>query len=114
MAVRAALWLVPFRFIRPRLVNGGADGGESRRELVERVTWAVAHASRLVPEASCLTQAMAVRRLLKRRGVGCTLKLGVKRDDKGAFCAHAWIEYAGHVVIGGQGGIDQYAPLPAL
>ena len=79
-----------------------------------RVTWAVSKVSRLVPMASCLTQAMSVRWLLRREGIGCQLRIGVKRDEAGTFQAHAWIEHAGHVVIGGQENLGEFAALPAL
>ena len=112
---RVALWVVPFRRLRPKLERTALPQDRSCDEgEVERVTWAVSKVSRLVPAASCLTQALSVRRMLERRRVGCTLKLGVKRDERGVFCAHAWIEHAGRVVIGDQGGLRDFATLPAL
>ena len=115
VVVRAALWVVPFRYLRPRFERDARQPDDAAQgPRVARVTWAVSNVSRLVPMATCLTQAMSVRWLLKRQGIGCALRIGVKRDAAGAFQAHAWIEHAGHVVIGGQGNLGEFAALPAI
>ena len=46
----------------------------------ERVAWAVTVTAARIPEASCLTQAMAGREMLERRGVESEIRLGVKRE----------------------------------
>jgi|GEM_PF-3194167 len=48
--------------------------------------------------AKCLERSLAARRLLLARGVDAALRIGVRRDEKGEFCAHAWLEY-NNVVI---------------
>jgi len=88
-----------------------------------RQAWECAHAvsrtARRVPRASCLTQALVLQRLLARRGQPCTLFLGVDRTGEAAkqqgrraksFEAHAWIEWRGRVLIGGD--ISPWTPLP--
>lgn len=112
--VRTALWVLPFRWLRDRIVKRAAEH-QPVTETIEanRIAWAVAAVSRIVPAATCLTQALATQWLLSRRGIGSTLHLGVGRNETGAFGAHAWVEQAGRVVIGG-GNPAHYAPLPAL
>jgi len=62
---RASLWLSPLEKAR-RLVARAAIGAAG--DSVEQVVWAVRAASRYLPGATCLTQALAVRALLDRHG----------------------------------------------
>ena len=46
----------------------------------------------------CLTRALALHRLLERRGIrGSTVRIGVRRDH-GVFAAHAWVDLGGAVL----------------
>ncbi len=64
--------------------------------------------------ALCLQQAVAARRMLRRRGVRATVYLGVKRTaaapDKvvRGSVAHAWVE-VGSQVVNGDGSLGDYA-----
>jgi hypothetical protein len=80
----------------------GAPGAPSAmdRDEVRRVTWAVTHAARLVPAATCLTQAIAARRLLAQHGVRSDLRIGVARAGDGRMQAHAWLECDGTTILG--------------
>lgn len=83
----------------------GSDVAEAERateigRMVERVAQAVPF------RALCLQQAIAVRRMLVRRGIGATVLLGVSRNAadrleprKGA-AAHAWVKVGARVVNG--------------
>lgn len=62
---------------------------------------AVKRASRFVPKASCLTQALAVKWLMARANQDCTLRIGVSPDPKTGMKAHAWVIHDGAVIIGG-------------
>lgn len=64
-------------------------------------TWSVKHASRLIPGAACLAQALALRYILLRAGEECIIRVGVKVDDKTTFGAHAWVMYKNHCILGG-------------
>lgn len=66
---------------------------------VSRVAWAVERVSAWVPAATCLTQALAGREMLRRRGVASEVRLGVATD--GGFRAHAWLVKDGQSVLGG-------------
>ena len=97
--VRAALWLFSFARICTTLErvsrNRGidADAGTSALTIPE-VEWAVTHVARLVPRATCLTQALAIRAILARAGVACTISIGVALPAGDSLRAHAWIEPA--------------------
>ena len=119
-AIRLGLWLLPFRTLR-RLVTRfqghpsglPETGSEVSRLSIERIVWAVARASRSVPQATCLTQACAAQILLTRRGYPASLRIGVAKGEGGQFEAHAWVETQGRVVLGGPQ-LARFTPLPAL
>jgi hypothetical protein len=47
--------------------------------------------------ARCLSQALLVRALLRRRGLETVLRVGVLKDDQ-RFDAHAWLELEGRAL----------------
>ena len=118
--VRTALWVAPFPLVR-RVTNRWArlrpDASPSPSQASEQladVTQAVTRASRFVPRATCLTQALATRILLARRGIASVVRYGAARGADGKFLAHAWVESEGRVVIGGVTSPNRYAPFPAF
>jgi len=66
----------------------------------QRLARTVRTGARLVPGASCLTQALTYQALLHRSGVASTIKLGVRRQGSG-LAAHAWVVIDGRVALGG-------------
>jgi hypothetical protein len=97
--VRAALWFFPFARICSTLERVSrsrgtdADAGTAALTIPE-VEWAVTHAARLVPRATCLTQVLAIRTILARDGVACRISIGVALPAGASLRAHAWIEPA--------------------
>ena len=59
-------------------------------------------AANLFFRTSCLEQSLVLCRLLRRRGVNATLRIGARKEAD-RFEAHAWVEMAGNVVDGGGG-----------
>ena len=113
--VRAGLWVVPFTRLRETLKRFVWRMEKRRRPVsVERVVWTVQVASRYVPAATCLTQALAAQVLLGREGYESSLRLGVARGERGKLQAHAWVECQGKVVIGQTEALPTFTPLPPL
>jgi hypothetical protein len=119
LAIRAGLATVRFATLRNGL-SKLCSGVAARHPAVangvdkERVIWAVEAIGRRMPSVgTCLTQALAAYVLLARRGHHSNLRIGVTRDRKGEFVAHAWLEKDGTVLIGGDWS-DHYTPMPAL
>ena len=112
--VRLTLRLVPWRMWE----GGGvrfprARTSRSRAQpSVEDIAWAVRRVSRAVPGATCLTQALAARLLLSRRGYDSRLEIGVTRVPGSRLRAHAWLKTNDLVVIGGRDAVG-YTPLSA-
>lgn len=96
---RVRLSLTPYASLESRVMSRplGAPGALAAAELA----LAVRRASRLVPAATCLVQCLAAAWLLRGAGFAPELKLGVRTGTEG-FGAHAWLEYAGEVLIGGE------------
>ena len=104
---RAALWLLPWHVVGPA-VNRLALPAGGPGATTERLASDVRTASRLVPRATCLVQALALHAMLARRFRTSALRLGVTRSR--GFEAHAWLECDGLVVIG-QHEPKSYQPL---
>jgi hypothetical protein len=115
-SARLMLFVVPSR-VSLRLVRWLADM-RARTRVSDRpssahLAWAVASASRLVPRATCLTQAVAAKLLFAWYGFHVRLCLGVARVVDGELTAHAWIEHHGRVILGGAESAS-FARFPSL
>lgn len=83
------------------------------RPVPARIAWAVTAASPLVPGGSnCLLRAIAAGLMLRQYGFDTALMIGVAKDPHGSLTAHAWLESAGEVVIGGFE-LERYVTLDA-
>lgn len=73
----------------------------SERQKALDVGWAVTRIAAYFPRsAMCLGQALAARAMLRRRGIGSVLHIGVARSQAAPFEAHAWLEAEGVEVTG--------------
>jgi hypothetical protein len=115
-AASVCLWLLPFRAVR-RLLDRWASQrvalGSADRSSAERIAWSLAVASRYLPAATCLAQALAAQVLLGRYGYPACLRIGVVKSQEGRLEAHAWVECQARIVIGGSVDLARYIPLPA-
>jgi hypothetical protein len=68
-------------------------------------------ANRLPWRPTCLRQALAAQRMLRRRRIPNRLHLGVTSPSEPA--AHAWVSVEGQPVVGQQG-IERFAPLASF
>lgn len=91
---------------RPELATPKADLAE--------IAWSVRNAARLVPGATCLTQASAGQLLLAQRGHGSTVRLSVpaRAAAPGKLAPHAWLMAGNTIVLGGT--VADYASHRAL
>jgi len=109
--VRIALWTVPFRWIR-RVVEACHPALLKSTASEAQVRWAVRLASRYVPCATCLTQALTAQMLFGWSGLSSKLHIGVRLDKK--FEAHAWVECSGRTVVGENEAVATYTPILTL
>lgn len=110
--VRAGLRFLPlpaWERMADRL-SGARLAGGSASATAQDVAWAVRSASRVVPGATCLTQALAAKLVLSRRGYASRLRIGVARGPARQLRAHAWLEANGFVVVG-DSRIEEFTPL---
>lgn len=105
-----ALLLIPFNWIFQRTGKLGCSGSRPARPF-KHILESIETASGFVPGATCLVKALAARVLLARHGYRTECRLGVARHSKtDKIYAHAWLEYQGAVVMGGE--VSQYQALP--
>lgn len=106
---RAALLIVPFERMAPYLgkqlqadqapLTNGAPPTIARK-----ICWSIEVMAYRTPwESACLAQAVAGKLMLKRRKLTCLMYLGMRKDPKGEFMAHAWLQSGGVVLLGGHG-----------
>lgn len=116
VVVRASLWLLPSRAIVRvvRRLSSVPRAPISTHPLaISVIIWAVEAASRRVPRATCLTQALSAKLLLRCFGQDAQLCLGVARSADGGLRAHAWLERNGGPILGGAG-VQSMMRLPKL
>ena len=98
IAVRVLLWVAPYRWIEARVMT--PPSAPAAIVPPAEIALAVTRASKLVPFATCLTQALAGAFLIRRAGSHAIIHFGVARGEAG-FKAHAWLESEGGILIGG-------------
>ena len=100
-AACAAVRLLPFR----RIVEDGMPTRTSRADTadLQSLRWAVQAMARRVPwRALCFERALALRTLLRRRGIASVLHYGIAPEASDSLVAHVWLSVDGEVVIGGE------------
>jgi Transglutaminase-like superfamily len=108
--VRTGLFLLPFRTVKRLTARAGRRAAPIHS--VGGCSWAVRAASRYVPGATCLTQALAAQVLLAESGFDSRIEIGVTKDEHRRFRAHAWVVCGEEIVIGGAEAY-RYVPLAA-
>jgi len=109
---RLVTWILPFPFGRRLMV--GKRRADRSTITEDQITWAMQHAQRIIPRATCLPQAIAAEALLTRGGLPAHLQIGVKKTPDGKLTAHAWVESNGRIVVGNLRDLNDYTRLPTL
>ncbi len=109
---RVIILLLPFRWFSSRL---GQAAAESNAELSAAQVMSAAQigaaVARMSPhtlwDSACLTQAIAAQWMLNRRHIPSTLYLGIEKESKQKWLAHAWVR-CGKIILVGANGYTQY------
>lgn len=112
---RLAVLTLPCRWITGWMGAAGAETPSSVEpalsDLAAAISREVQRASRYTPwRSQCLPQAMAAKRMLRRRGHASTLYLGVARQGRSSLSAHAWLR-CGTVILTGFAESRRHAPV---
>jgi hypothetical protein len=116
---RAALLGIPFRLIAPRLGRQLSPGDSTMTAdvpaaIARRIGSAVERMVRHTPwDSTCLTQTIAGKFMLRRRGVPSRLYLGTRKDESGRLLAHSWLLVGNEILIGA-GGHDTFTALSSF
>lgn len=103
VVIRTALWLIPFKVFQSgfrKFLAAKAETAEPDWIQLKNIVRSVKFASRFVPFASCLTQALSALVIVKLKGQQAELKIGVAKNAESNFEAHAWLEKDGQILIG--------------
>jgi hypothetical protein len=103
VAVRLALWLIPFRLFQKFAVenlSGRARQDETDWAKIKKIARLVGRVNGLLPFTTCLTQALAALLMIKLSGQESELKIGVAKSGGRKFEAHAWLEKNGRIILG--------------
>ena len=86
-----------------------------RQEAEHLMSWALDVAGRYLPwRPSCLHRAIAGRALMQSLGHDATLRIGVGRDERRQFIAHAWLECDGRILIGDGPEMETLTAMPPV
>lgn len=112
LVVRVYLWRGRYNALRQRIdaiALQKPQFGEAPLHDLRAVAWSVSAMARIVPGASCLTQASAGQILLARRGYGSRVSVSVPSGglSGNSFEAHAWLLSGNCIILGGNA--DEYA-----
>ncbi len=99
MIIRLKLWIIPFNKIQISIEKNNTRKITNNIQ-VTKLIWAVKTTSNYIPQATCLTKAITAKKLLNKHGYSSQVKIGVGKDMKGEFEAHAWLEYMDKVILG--------------
>jgi hypothetical protein len=92
-----------FTFASIKQKISSSDGPPAPPELARWVGRLVTVSARYVPHSTCLSRAMAAQFVLKRKGFGSTVCIGVANGDgPEAMLAHAWLVSGESVVVGNE------------
>lgn len=82
------------------------------KSLVYEIAQIVRTISRYLPQAKCLSQALATQALLRQCGYISDLYIGFIVSKTGRMSAHAWLEDGNQIIIGNTTNISHYIVLP--
>jgi hypothetical protein len=76
-----------------------------------KVSRFVRKVSAYIPGATCLTQALATTKLLRKFGYPASVRIGVAKTPQDQLQAHAWVELEKEIVIGVVPDLTRYTVL---
>lgn len=119
MLTRIGLRIFPLQKVRGsvrRYLRATSPLPLEKRATANQVVWAAVSAGRHCPiGTTCLATALVAQAMMQHHGYEAKLRIGVRRDGKGAFAAHAWLEREGKVIVGGPAEVvAAYAVMPEM
>lgn len=106
LLVKIMVYLFPLRWYSKYLESDGykRENLLGNEETIKRVTRAVHRCSRYAPwPTRCLVDAITAKILLRQKGIGSTLFLGVNKDKSDKMIAHAWLMCGEKFITGKKG-----------
>lgn len=98
--IRIILWIFPFKYIQESMQEPPKNKAKNNNMEVEHVKWVVNTVSIYLPGSTCLARALTGYKLLSSMNYDSQVKIGVGKDCRGEFEAHAWLETGDKIIIG--------------
>lgn len=108
----AFCWVMLFRimiYFRSELINSlscnsngssALSASEPRVKTYKEIRQAILRCRKLLGQSSCLSEALALHCMLRRRHIHSEVVLGAKLNEENKFQAHAWLEINGQAIFG--------------
>lgn len=104
--IRFSIIFIPFRYVASVI---GKPMCETSEEIdtdilivTKKIAWLINKLSHYTPwESKCFVKALAGQIMLKKRGIPCTLYLGMAKDKTDKLSAHAWLRCGNSIILGG-------------
>ncbi|MCB2216043.1 lasso peptide biosynthesis B2 protein [Desulfofustis glycolicus] len=111
---RLALLVIPLqRLLRNRSRQPAAIPATMHVD-AGRLAGLIRSAATVVPGTTCLVNSLAGQRLFAGYGYPAKLHVGVAKDRRDGFQAHAWLTLADEIVVGELPDMAKYRELPDL
>ncbi len=109
---RIILIIIQFKNIASKLeknfVKSSYISEEDQMKIAKKISWAIQIMNRhTFWQTKCFVQALTAKKMLNKRNVESTLFLGVTKDGKGKFIAHAWVK-SNTIMVAGGNNTDQF------
>ncbi len=113
LMLRARVPFLKVRLVLDRVAALSRSAADDPAATIASVDWAIAAVAARLRSATCLVQALAAGAMLRRRGVSCELRFGIRRSGGGEIPieGHAWIECANGRVIGRFDDFPEFQPM---
>ncbi|MGF7119199.1 lasso peptide biosynthesis B2 protein [Methanobacterium oryzae] len=99
--IRLMLWILPFSYTKNFFLRNNENKSNESNYDVQKLVWAVEVSSIFVLKATCLVKAITGKILLSNENYDSRIKIGVLKDNKNNFEAHAWLElHENEIIIG--------------
>ena len=111
---RLTVWFIPFKVFKRGLGKhmhlSAEQHYKSEQAVAKKLSWAIQTVARYTPfKSNCMVQALAAKRMFRKRKFATTLYIGVGKDQGNNKLNHAWLRSGPIIVTGNLRDLDSYA-----
>lgn len=115
--IKLLIRLLPIRFYKKIFGKQNSEPeiqvSENQSHTLYKISQAIVRSRKVIPwKSKCLTEAIAAKIMLRKRGIASTLFLGINKDED-KMIAHAWLR-CGNTYITGRRGMNKFVVLSSF